>query len=190
MAEWTWRYSSRSNIIIHNTPCHASGLLCLIWKESIQKCRCFRADMTRRGDRKGRTNKWIGSNQHTSQQLRWAECMIDYIHGYNEKCFPWLGENESLWYQSRQISNLFFVVWCWSVICKTWYEYISWWQEVGMTTYNCKHRWGKCSYTLNMIMVCSKWKSILQQINSNILCAMSVFQETVITFKAMFWSSV
>ena len=35
MAEWPWRYSSRSKLIMHDTP-HASDHLCLISKESIQ----------------------------------------------------------------------------------------------------------------------------------------------------------
>ena len=42
MAEWSWRYSSRSKVIVHDTPSHAIDYLCLIWKEFIQKCRRYR----------------------------------------------------------------------------------------------------------------------------------------------------
>ena len=45
MAEWPWRYKSRSKVIMHNTPSHASDHLCLIWKESIENSRSFTADM-------------------------------------------------------------------------------------------------------------------------------------------------
>ena len=44
MAEGPWRYRSRSKVVGRNTPSHASDHLCLIWKESIQKCRSYRAD--------------------------------------------------------------------------------------------------------------------------------------------------
>ena len=47
MAEWPWRYMSRSKMIMHNTPTHASDHLCPIWKESIQNCTCCRLDTTR-----------------------------------------------------------------------------------------------------------------------------------------------
>ena len=40
MAEWPWRYASKSKAIVHDTPSHASDYLCLIWKESIQNCMC------------------------------------------------------------------------------------------------------------------------------------------------------
>ena len=36
MAEWPWRYMSRSKVIMRDTLSHASNRLCLIWKESIQ----------------------------------------------------------------------------------------------------------------------------------------------------------
>ena len=44
MPEWPWRYWSRSKVVVHDTPSHASDHLCLIWKESIQNCRPYRAD--------------------------------------------------------------------------------------------------------------------------------------------------
>ena len=44
MAEWPRRYRSRSKFIMCDTPSHASDHLCLIWKESIQKCRNYGAD--------------------------------------------------------------------------------------------------------------------------------------------------
>ena len=40
MAEWPWRYRSRSLCVI----LHANDHLCLIWKESIQNCRSYRAE--------------------------------------------------------------------------------------------------------------------------------------------------
>ena len=36
MLEWLWRYRSRSKVIVHDTPSHASDHMCLICKESIQ----------------------------------------------------------------------------------------------------------------------------------------------------------
>ena len=42
--EWPWRYRSRSKVITCDTPSHASDHLYQIWKESIQNCRCYRAD--------------------------------------------------------------------------------------------------------------------------------------------------
>ena len=30
--------------MVYDTPSHGSDHLCLIWKESIQNCRCYRAD--------------------------------------------------------------------------------------------------------------------------------------------------
>ena len=50
MAEWPWRYRSRSKVIMHDTPSHANDHLCLIWKESIQNCRCYRVDIAYRTD--------------------------------------------------------------------------------------------------------------------------------------------
>ena len=44
MSEWPGRYRSRSKVIVCDTPSHASNHLCLIWKESIQNCRCYRVD--------------------------------------------------------------------------------------------------------------------------------------------------
>ena len=35
---------SRSKVIVRDTPSHGSDHLWLIWKESIQNCRCYRAD--------------------------------------------------------------------------------------------------------------------------------------------------
>ena len=43
--EWLWRYKSRSEVITCDTPFHASDHLYQIWKESIQNCRRYRADM-------------------------------------------------------------------------------------------------------------------------------------------------
>ena len=43
--EWPWRYKSRSKVITCDTPSHASDHLYQIWKESIQNCRRYRADM-------------------------------------------------------------------------------------------------------------------------------------------------
>ena len=55
MPEWPWRYRSRSKVIAHDTPSHASDHLCLIWKESIQNCRRYRADTACGTD--GRTDR-------------------------------------------------------------------------------------------------------------------------------------
>ena len=74
MLEWPWRYRSRSKVVVHDTPLHASDHLCLIWKESIQNCRRYRADTACGTD--GRTDGWTDGrtewNQYTPQQLRWA----------------------------------------------------------------------------------------------------------------------
>ena len=43
--EWPWRYRSRSEVIVCDTPSHASDHLCQIWKEYIQKCMCYRVGM-------------------------------------------------------------------------------------------------------------------------------------------------
>ena len=46
--EWPWRYRSRSKVITCDTPshhAHASDHLYQIWKESIQNCRRYKADM-------------------------------------------------------------------------------------------------------------------------------------------------
>ena len=55
MAEWPWRYRSRSKVIVCDTPSHGSDHLWLIWKESIQNCRCYRADTA--GGTDGRTDR-------------------------------------------------------------------------------------------------------------------------------------
>ena len=60
MGEWPWRYKTRSKVIMHDTPSHASDHLYLIWKESIQNCRSYRADTTCRTD--GRTDRWSETN--------------------------------------------------------------------------------------------------------------------------------
>ena len=52
MPEWPWRYRSRSRVIARDTSSHASDHLCLIWKESIQNCRRYRADMACGTDRR------------------------------------------------------------------------------------------------------------------------------------------
>ena len=59
MPEWPWRYRSRSKVIVRDTPSHASDHLCLIWKEYIQNCRRYRADMACGTDRRtdGRTDR-------------------------------------------------------------------------------------------------------------------------------------
>ena len=66
MAEWPWRYMSRSKVIMLDTPSDASDQLCLIWKESIQNYRSYRADTEcgtdRRTDR--RTDRWTEWNQY------------------------------------------------------------------------------------------------------------------------------
>ena len=51
---WPWRYRSRSKVIVCDTPSHGSDHLWLIWKESIQNCRCYRADTA--GGTDGRTD--------------------------------------------------------------------------------------------------------------------------------------
>ena len=51
-----------------DTPCHGSDHLWLIWKESIQNCRCYRADTAAGTD--GRTDGRTEWNQYTPQQLR------------------------------------------------------------------------------------------------------------------------
>ena len=45
-AEWSWRYRSRSKVILRNTPSHASDHLCQMWKESTQNCMYCRVYMT------------------------------------------------------------------------------------------------------------------------------------------------
>ena len=40
----SWRYKSRSKVIVWDTLSYGSDHLWLIWKESIQNCRCYRAD--------------------------------------------------------------------------------------------------------------------------------------------------
>ena len=42
--KWPWRFRSRSKVIVCDTPSYGSDHLWLIWKESIQNCRCYRAD--------------------------------------------------------------------------------------------------------------------------------------------------
>ena len=54
MSEWPERYKSRSKVV-PDTPSHASDHLCLIWKESFQKCRSYKADMECR--KEGRTDR-------------------------------------------------------------------------------------------------------------------------------------
>ena len=55
-----------------DTPSHGSDRLWLIWKESIQNCRCYRADTAGGTDRRtdGRTDRRTEWNQYTPQQLR------------------------------------------------------------------------------------------------------------------------
>ena len=47
MAEWLWRYRSRSKFIAHDTPSHASDHLCQIGTGSTQNCTCCRMDTAR-----------------------------------------------------------------------------------------------------------------------------------------------
>ena len=49
MAQWPWRYRSRSKVMVRNTLSHGSDHLCLIWSESLQNCRRNRADTMRAG---------------------------------------------------------------------------------------------------------------------------------------------
>ena len=44
MAEWSYRYRSRSMVITRYTPSHAIDHLCLIWHEYIHNCRHVTAD--------------------------------------------------------------------------------------------------------------------------------------------------
>ena len=59
-----------------DTPSHGSDHLWLIWKESIQNCRCYRADTAAGTDGRtdgqtdGRTDRRTEWNQYTPQQLR------------------------------------------------------------------------------------------------------------------------
>ena len=46
-AKWPWRYGSRSEVIMHKTPSHASDHLCQTWKQFNQNGPCCRADMKR-----------------------------------------------------------------------------------------------------------------------------------------------
>ena len=50
-----------------HTPSHGSDHLWLIWKESIQNCRCYRTDTA--GGTDGRTDRRTEWNQYTPQQL-------------------------------------------------------------------------------------------------------------------------
>ena len=63
---------SRSKVVVCDTPSHGSDHLWLIWKESIQNCRCYRADTAGGTDGRtdGRTEGRTGWNQYTPQQLR------------------------------------------------------------------------------------------------------------------------
>ena len=45
IAEWHWRYRSRSKVIVHGTLSHAGDHLCLIWKEDIQNCSHYSTGM-------------------------------------------------------------------------------------------------------------------------------------------------
>ena len=54
---------SRSNVIMCDTPSHASDHVCLTWQESIQNCRLYRADTT------CGTDGWTWWNQYTSNNF-------------------------------------------------------------------------------------------------------------------------
>ena len=59
MAEWPWRCRSRSMVIMHDTPSHASDHLCLISEESFQNCRSYRAEME------------CGMDEQTDRRMEW-----------------------------------------------------------------------------------------------------------------------
>ena len=80
-AKWPWRYRSKSKVIVCDTPSHGSDHLWLIWKESIQNCRCYRADTA--GGTDGRTDRGTEWNQYTPQQLRCSGGIIKF-GGYNK----------------------------------------------------------------------------------------------------------
>ena len=98
MPEWPWRYRSRSKVVLHDTPSHASDHLCLIWIESIQNCRRYRADTAcgtdGRTDGRSETNippnnfvvrgykNFIRHNvkrQHFAHSIMLYKCQINYI---------------------------------------------------------------------------------------------------------------
>ena len=60
-----------------DTPTHGSDHLWLIWKESIQNCRCYRADTA--GGTDGRTDGRTEWNQYTPQQLRCSGGIINLL---------------------------------------------------------------------------------------------------------------
>ena len=47
MAEWSWRYRSKSKVVVHGISPQASDQLCQIYKESIENSMGRRANMTR-----------------------------------------------------------------------------------------------------------------------------------------------
>ena len=73
-----------------DTPSHGSDHLWLIWKESIQNCRCYGADTAAGTDGRtdGRTDRRTEWNQYTPQQLihsqtgcnRWSLGMDKWFH--------------------------------------------------------------------------------------------------------------
>ena len=62
-----------------DTPSHGSDHLWLIWKESIQNCRCYRADTAAGTDGRtdGQTDGQTEWNQYTPQQLRCSGGIIN-----------------------------------------------------------------------------------------------------------------
>ena len=97
---------------MHNTPSHASDHLCQIWKESIQNCRCYKADMPCETDgQRGR----VKAICHPTKQLHYAEGIIksdkisltqgllntlrprqDGPH-FPDDSFKWIFLNENAW---------------------------------------------------------------------------------------------
>ena len=70
----------RSKVTVCDTPSHSSDHLWLIWKESIQNCRCYRADTAGGTDGRtdGRTDRRTDWNQYTPQQLRCLGGIISF----------------------------------------------------------------------------------------------------------------
>ena len=72
----TYNQFVKSKVIVCDTPSYGSDHLWLIWKESIQNCRCYRADTAARTDGRTdgrmdrRTDRRTEWNQYTPQQLR------------------------------------------------------------------------------------------------------------------------
>ena len=70
-------------VLMHNTPSHTSDGLCLILKESIQNCKCFRADTACRTDR--RTDRQTEWNLYIPQTT--SLCIMNNIYWTNYVSF-------------------------------------------------------------------------------------------------------